>query len=144
MDKFIEKLNFFAYDSDAEYFDIDKGEAKKIIETLEKEPTPESIKKDIEYLENYEKSDLIIDLFKNQDSFDKMDIVQYITQQIFDKSENYKILYTLLDDVKEQIKKEYQKETQKDDGFYNVKANKLEKEFAIIDKFYNEFYNNIY
>ena len=102
------------------------------------------ILKNIDNLEDYEKSDLIIDIFKNIDTFDQMDIVQYITQQIFDKSENYEILYTLLDDIKEQIKTEYQKETQKDDGFYNVKAHTLEKEFTIIDKFYNDFYNNIY
>ena len=100
--------------------------------------------KNIEDLESYEKSDLIIDIFKTLDNFDQLDIIQYTTQNIFDKSSNYEILYTLLEDIQEQIKKEYQEESKKDDGYYNVKANTLEKEFSIIEEFYNKFYNNIY
>ena len=100
--------------------------------------------KNTEELESYEKSDLIIDIFKTLDNFDQLDIIQYITQEVFDKSSNYEILYTLLEDIQEQIRKECQEETRKDDGYYNVKANKLEKEYSIINDFYNKFYNNIY
>lgn len=101
------------------------------------------ILKNIENLDEYEKSDLIIDIFKTVGSFNQLDIIQYTTQQIFNKSENYEILYTLLEDIQEQIKTEYKKECTKDDGYYNVKANKLEKDYTIIQEFYNKFYNNI-
>lgn len=106
-----------------------------VIEKLEDiEPTYETIKKDIESLEDYEKSDLIVDLVKNGDPFYIMDNMEYLIENSLDKNAKYDLLNTLIENIKNDIRREYETETKKkDDGFYNVKLNALKKELENIE-----------
>ena len=47
MNKLKDQLNFFVYEGEVDYFDLDKGEAKAILEELEK------LDKLKDYLENH-------------------------------------------------------------------------------------------
>lgn len=106
-----------------------------VIERLEDiEPSYESIKKDIESLQDYEKSDLVVDLVKNGDPFYIMDNIEYLIQTM-DKNCKYDILNFLIENIKNDIRKEYQKENKKnDDDFYNVKLNSLDNEYGKIEE----------
>jgi hypothetical protein len=114
-----------------------------VIERLEDiEPTYETIKKDIESLEDYEKSDLIVDLVKNGDPFYIMDNMEYLIENSLDKNAKYDILNTLLESIKNDIKREYETETKKkDDGFYNVKLNSLDNEYGKIEEITRTVYD---
>ena len=114
-----------------------------IIERLENiEPTYETIKKDIESLEDYEKSDLIVDLVKNGDPFYIMDNIEYLIENSLDKTSKYDILNSLLESIKNDIRKEYETETKKkDDGFHNVKLKSLDNEYGKIEEIAGTVYD---
>lgn len=114
-----------------------------VIEKLEDiEPTYETIKKDIESLEDYEKSDLIVDLVKDGDPFYIMDNIEYLIENSLDKTSKYDILNNLLESIKDDIRKEYTAETKKkDDGFYNVKLKSLDNEYGKIEEIAGTVYD---
>lgn len=114
-----------------------------VIERLEDiEPTYETIKKDIKSLEDYEKSDLIVDLVKNGDPFYIMDNIEYLIENSLDKTSKYDILNSLLESIKNDIRKEYETETKKkDDGFYNVKLKSLDNEYGKIEEIAGTVYD---
>jgi hypothetical protein len=114
-----------------------------VIEKLEDiEPSYETIKKDIESLEDYEKSDLIVDLVKNGNPFYIMDNMEYLIENSLDKNAKYDILNTLLESIKNDIKREYETETKKkDDAFYNVKLNSLDNEYGKIEEIAGTVYD---
>lgn len=114
-----------------------------VIEKLEDiKPSYETIKKDIESLEDYEKSDLIVDLVKNGDPFYIMDNIEYLIEKSLDKTSKYDILDSLLESIKDDIRKEYTAETKKkDDGFYNVKLKSLDNEYGKIEEIAGTVYD---
>lgn len=114
-----------------------------VIEKLEDiEPTYETIKKDIESLEDYEKSDLIVDLVKDGDPFYIMDNIEYLIENSLDKTSKYDILNNLLESIKNDIRREYEAETKKkDDGFYNVKLKSLDNEYGKIEEITGTVYD---
>lgn len=114
-----------------------------VIEKLEDiEPTYETIKKDIESLEDYEKSDLIVDLVKKGDPFYIMDNIEYLIDNSLDKTSKYDILNSLLESIKNDIRREYEEETKKkDDGFCNVKLKSLDNEYGKIEEIAGTVYD---
>lgn len=114
-----------------------------IIERLEDiESTYETIKKDIESLEDYEKSDLIVDLVKNGDPFYIMDNIEYLIENSLDKTSKYDILNSLLESIKNDIRKEYETETKKkDDGYYNIHLKSLYNEYGKIEEIAGTVYD---
>lgn len=113
-----------------------------IIERLEDiEPTYETIKKDVESLEDYEKSDLAVELFKQSPDC-TVDSLEYIIQNMLDKSEKYALIDVILEEIKNDIKREYEAETKKkDDGFHNVKLKSLDNEYGKIEEIAGTIYD---
>lgn len=110
------------------------------------EDKKEKILKDINNLEDYEKGDIMIDIFKMLDDFSKLDTLQFIQESnLIDKTCKIELVYSLINTMIEDIKKEYiNLYSKKDDGFYNVKAHGLEKEYNLLTNFINEFYEKMY
>ena len=104
------------------------------------------ILENIKELDDYEKSDLINDLFKEIGTFEQLDVLEsiYNSGDVFDKTSKYETLYYLLKNIKEDLKKEYTEATKEDDGFYNVKAHGIEKEYNTINEMEGLFYDKIY
>lgn len=113
-----------------------------VIEKLEDiEPTYETIKKDIKSLEDYEKSNLAVELFKQSQDC-TADSLEYIIQNITDKSEKYALIDIILEEIKNDIKREYEAETKKkDDGFHNVKLKSLDNEYGKIEEIAGTVYD---
>lgn len=96
---------------------------------------------DIKGLEDYEAHDLIIDILdrhseKNADGV-IMDSLCTETMGCFidriNKDLKYEILDYILESISQDLKKEYTAATKKDDGFYNVKAHSIEKDYKLIN-----------
>ena len=113
-----------------------------VIERLEDiTPTYETLKEDIKELDDYEKSDLAIDLFKESPDY-TADSLEYIIKNMLDKSEKYALIDIILEEIKNDIKKEYEAETKKkDDGFYNVKLKSLDNEYGKIEEISGTVYD---
>lgn len=103
------------------------------------------ILENIKDLDDYEKSDLINDLFKEIGTFEQLDVLESIySGGGLDKTSKYETLYYLLGNLKEDLKKEYTEATKQDNGFHNVKAYGIEKEYTTIDEIEGLFYDKIY
>ena len=113
-----------------------------VIERLEDiTPTYETLKEDIKELDDYEKSDLAVDLFKESPDY-TADSLEYIIKNMLDKSEKYALIDIILEEIKNDIKKEYEAETKKkDDGFYNVKLKSLDNEYGKIEEISGTVYD---
>lgn len=104
-------------------------------------PTYETLKEDIKELDDYEKSDLAIDLFKESPDC-TADSLEYIIKNMLDKSEKYALIDIILEEIKNDIEKEYEAETKKkDDGFYNVKLKSLDNEYGKIEEISGTVYD---
>lgn len=113
-----------------------------VIERLEDiTPTYETLKEDIKELDDYERSDLAVDLFKESPDY-TADSLEYIIKNMLDKSEKYALIDIILEEIKNDIKKEYEAETKKkDDGFYNVKLKSLDNEYGKIEEISGTVYD---
>lgn len=96
---------------------------------------------DIKGLEDYEAHDLIIDILDHHSEKSADGIITDslcidtvgCTIDRISKGLKYEILDYILESIKEDLKKEYIAAAKKDDGFYNVKAHSIEKDFNIIN-----------
>lgn len=85
-------------------------------------------------MEDYEKSDLAVDLFKDSPDC-TVDSLEYIIQNMLDKSEKYALIDVILEEIKNDIRREYDAEIKKkDNGFHNVKLKSLDNEYGKIEE----------
>lgn len=113
-----------------------------IIERLEDiTPTYETLKEDIKELDDYEKSDLAVDLFKDSPDC-TVDSLEYIVENILDKSQKYELIDVILEEIKSDIEEEFKKETKKkDDGYHNIHIQSLDKEYGKIEEISSTIYD---
>jgi hypothetical protein len=71
MEKLLEKMNYFVYDSQADYFDLDKGQAKLIVEKLEE-------KQDVDNMYNLVFQDMVQDYIESL-NYDLVENKEYLT-----------------------------------------------------------------
>ena len=99
------------------------------------------ILEDCKQLDDYEKSDLLIDLFKDinkkvSNKYDQWSIDDLVNDTIIvllealEKNLKYNALSTIIDQLLKSVEDEAKKElSKKDDGYHNVKLESLEREY---------------